>query len=123
MDEEIRLYKKFMEGLLEKRPDMRAERIKTKNKTVWPENTEMHQKYISFFGDLSDENKTVLADLLQDTRDAAIFDTLEYFDDKINLDGLHVTQNGAEFPKDFFGGDFHNDWVALFQGDLWGESR
>jgi len=36
MDEGIRLYKEFMEGLLELRPDIRAERIKTKNKMVWP---------------------------------------------------------------------------------------
>ena len=122
MDEGIRLYKEFMEGLLEQRPDMRAERIKAKNKMVWPK-AEMYQKYRSFFGGLSDENKNVLADLLQDTRDAAIFDTLEYFDDTINLDGLHVTQNGIEFPKVFFGGDFHNDWVALLQGDFWGENR
>ena len=122
MSEEIAMYKDFMNGLLERRVEMRSKFIKTNRKQVWPK-VEHYKKYTDFFNTLSAENKLVLADLLQDTRDGAIFDTLEYFDEKIYLAELHVTQRGVEYPRNFFGGDFHMDWVALCSGDMWGENR
>ena len=117
MGDEINLYKRFMEGLLEKRIDLYAKLIKSGR--AWPK-VEIYAKFNELLHSLSDEKRIILADLIQNTRDSAIFDTLEYFDDSINLEKLQVSQNGVKFPCDFFGGDFHNDWVALCQGDMWG---
>lgn len=120
MEKQIDLYKSFMEGLLENRDDLYAKQIKEGR--AWP-NVEMYAGFNRLYNGLNDDNKAVLVEIIQRTRDTAIFDVLEYIDDKINLGGLHITQNDIEFPSDFFGGDFHSDWAALCQGDLWGESK
>jgi len=123
MDKDIRLYKKFMEGLLGKRPDIYAESMKKNSKEIpWPK-IEMFEKFNNLYKNLCNEDKLVLADVIQSTRDDAMFDVLEYLDENIELEGLNVTQNGIKFPNDFWGGDFHCDWAGLCQGDMWGEDR
>lgn len=120
MEDEISLYKRFMEGLLEIRIALYAKRIKSGS--AWP-NADMYAKFNKLYNSLDNEDRVVLADIIQNTRDDAIFDTLEYFDEQIYLENLHINQNGVEFPNDFWGGDFHNDWAGLCNGDMWGEDR
>jgi len=120
MDKNIDLYKMFMEGLLEQRIDLYAKKLRNGG-SVFPAVGD--KKLRDFCNSLSKENKTILADIIQETRDCAIFDTLEYFDDTIYRRGLKIIQDGVEFPNNFFGGDFHCDWAALCQGDMWGQDR
>ncbi|MCL2436523.1 MAG: hypothetical protein FWD00_00635 [Clostridiales bacterium] len=120
MDKNIELYKKFMEGLLENRTDLYAQNLRT-GKRVFPAVDEERMR--DFCNSLSGESKIILADIIQQTRDSAIFDVLEYLDESIYLHELKITQNGVEFPNDFWGGDFHCDWAGLCQGDMWGEDR
>ena len=120
MDRNIDQYKKFMEGLLKNRIDPYANNLKS-GRRVFPAVGE--KKFQDFCDSLSDENKMILADIIQHTRDSAIFDVLEYLDFEINCKGLKITQNDIEFPNDFWGGDFHCDWAGLCNGDMWGENR
>ena len=120
MDKNIELYKKFMEGLLENRTDLHA-RILREGKRVFPAVDE--ERLRDFCDSLSDESKMVLADIIQLTRDNAIFDVLEYLDENINLHDLKISQNDVEFPSDFWGGDFHCDWAGLCQCEIWGKNR
>ena len=116
MTKEIELYKKFMEDLLKNRTDLYANSLRNGGR-VFPAVGD--ERLHDFCASLSDENKMILADVIQRTRDSAIFDTLEYLDDTVNRRGLKITQNGVEFPNNFFGGDFHCDWAALCQGGMW----
>jgi len=119
VDKNIELYIKFMEGLLENRTDLYAQNLR-EGKQVFPAAGEKELRDFCSFQ--SSENKMILADIIQQTRDSAIFDVLEYLDENINLRELKITQNGVEFPNSFWGGDFHCDWAGLCQGDMWGET-
>lgn len=120
MNDEISKYKELMEGLLEIRTDVRVKTVR--NGQGWPE-VEMYAKFNELYESLNSEQKQVLSEILQEARDYAIFDTLEYIDDEINRANLRITKNDIMFPNSFFGGDFHSDWIALCQGDMWGEDR
>jgi len=109
-----------MEGLLEKRLDLYAENLKNGN-PVFPATGDENKR--DFCNALNDKDKLLLADILQEVRDSAIFDTLAYFDWMICCHELNVSQKGINFPNDFFGGDFHCDWVALIANDMWRENR
>ena len=118
MDKDIKIYKDFMEGLLKNRADFYAENLR-EGKRVFP--AVGKEKLRKLCNSLSHEDKMILADIIQETRDTAIFDVLEYLDENIYLHDLKVSQKGVDFPKDFWGGDFHCDWVGLCQGNMWGE--
>lgn len=63
--------------------------------------------------------RSALAELLQQERDAGIHAVLAYLTDQMNLRGLRLSRNGVVFPVEPFGTEMYYDWVARSAGDPW----
>lgn len=74
--------------------------------------------YNELLNSLSSEQREVLAKLVQDARIGGIHDTLAYMNEKMDCDGLVLSQNGEEFPFDEFE-SMHYDFVCRCEGDEW----
>ena len=83
---------KFIQKLLKIRSNIIAVKLKNESNPIYPE-TETYCKFNQFFDRLNGEEKQTLSELLQLTRDDAIFDILEFIDDDMNL---KIVQDNSE---------------------------
>ena len=113
---QLDLYKRFIDALVELRPDVSA--MWLSEKRPWPELPE-NKAINTFVSKLSNEQRAVLGHLLQHARDGGIHDTLAYLNDQINLDGLRLVINGTELPIEPFGTELYYDWTCRREGDPW----
>lgn len=62
--------------------------------------TEENIKVNEFIGSLSEEQKQLLAQIIQQSRDGGIHDVLVYLNDEINLNGMKLIKNDIEIAKE-----------------------
>lgn len=91
-------YKDFIDGLVKIRPGVLSRWVLT---TGWP-TTEENIKVNEFIGSLSEEQKQLLAQIIQQSRDGGIHDVLVYLNDEINLNGMKLIKNGIKIAKEPF---------------------
>lgn len=115
-DSPLDFYKRFIDALVEIRPDVSA--MWLRDKRPWPDLPE-NQAINAFVSNLSDDHRTILGDLLQDARDGGIHDTLAYLNDQINLGGVRLVCEGTELPVEPFGTELYYDWTCRREGDPW----
>ncbi|MEK4661450.1 DUF6547 family protein [Priestia sp. FSL H7-0729] len=115
----VQNYKDFIDGLVEIRPGVLSRWVLT---TGWPK-TEENIKVNEFIGSLSEEQKQLLAQIIQQSRDGGIHDVLVYLNDEINLNGMKITKNDIEIAKEPFDSEMYFDWVCRREGDPWPDSE
>ncbi len=88
-------YKDFIDELVEIRPGVLSRWVLTNG---WPK-TEENIKVNEFIGSLSEEQKQILAQIIQQSRDGGIHDVLVFLNDEINLNGMKLMKNDIEIVK------------------------
>jgi hypothetical protein len=109
-------YKQFIDAIAALGPNVNARWVR--EKTDWPKLPE-NRSINRFLATLSDEQREVLAGLLDHSYDAGIHRLLAYLNDEIALAGLAITRNGRELPAQPFGSELYYDWVCRKAGDEW----
>lgn len=109
-------YKDFIDGLVEQKNGVDGKRILGNG---YPKNEE-NQPYNDLLAALSQDQKEVLAKLVQKARLGGIHDTLAYMNELADCDGLELRQNGEAFPYDEFA-SMHYDFICRCEGDEWPE--
>ncbi|WP_227872271.1 DUF6547 family protein [Paenibacillus albus] len=113
--QELELYKRFIDDLVEFRPGVLPRWIKGNG---WP-NTVENQKINKVLSELTAEQKEIVALIAQSARDGGIHDVLVYLTDQINLEGLEIVKNGIIMETEPFDSGMHYDWVCRREGDSW----
>ena len=116
MSKELKLYKAFIDGLVERKDSMTALCVKGDG---FPK-TEDNKAKKDLLATLTPEQKGVLAEMLQDEHIAGIHDTLAYINEMMDLDGLELYQDGESYPNDYFE-SLHYDFISRCNGDKWPE--
>ena len=121
MDNALKLYKKFIDDLVERRDDVVARRVR--DKLLWPttaaKNLVQQNKIIE---SLNEDDRKIVAEMLQEARDSGIHDTLVYLNEQMLLNEMRIVINGTELPVEPFDSMFY-DWVARRDGDIWPDER
>ena len=113
-------YKKFITDLVKRQPSVIARAIR-ENGHLYP--LERNQELNHLLAQLSSEQREIIAQLVQRSRDGGIHDTLVYLADEINLGGLRLSRNGMELAIEPYGTEMYFDWVARLAGDDWPEHQ
>ena len=113
-------YKAMIDDLVNRRPSVLARWVTEKRD--WPDLPE-NRDINGFLETLTDSQRAVLADLLQQARDSGIHDVLAYLTDEITLRGLRLARNGQELAVEPFGSEMYYDWVCRREGDTWPDER
>jgi len=120
MDSEaLKLYKTFIDDLVELRPGVLPRWIMGDG---WPKTVE-NEKINKVLGELTMEQKEVFALIAQSARDGGIHDVLVYLTEQINLEGFEIEKNGVKMATEPFGSEMYFDWVCRREGDEWPDSR
>lgn len=98
MSKELKLYKAFIDGLVERKDSMTARWIKGDG---FPQ-TDDNKAKNDLFAALTPAQREVLAEILQDEHIAGIHDALAYINEMIDLEGLELHQDGESYPNDYF---------------------
>ena len=112
----LSLYKDFIDGLVKRKDGVLAKWVLSKG---YP-NTDNNKEINALLSSLSDEQKTVLAKMITDARIGGIHDTLAYMNEKMDMDGLVLSQDGMQFPFDAFD-SMNYDFISRCEGDEWPE--
>ena len=110
----LEFYKKFIDGLVERKEGVDRKWILDKG---YPNNEE-NQPYNELLAYLSTEQKEVLANLVQNARLGGIHDTLAYMNEMMDCDGLVMSQDGENYVYDEFE-SMHYDFICRCEGDEW----
>ena len=116
MSKELELYKAFIDGLVERKDSITALQVKAGG---FPK-TEDNKSKNELLAALTPEQKSVLAEILQDEHIAGIHDTLAYINEMMDLEGLEFHQDGESYPNDYFE-SLHYDFISRCDGDEWPE--
>ena len=116
MSKELKLYKAFVDGLVDRKDSMTARWVKGDG---FPQ-TDDNKAKNELLATLPPEQKGVLAEMLQDEHIAGIHDTLAYINEMMDLDGLELRQDGESIPNDYFE-SLHYDFISRCDGDEWPE--
>lgn len=114
MNEGLKYYKNFIDGLVKRKNGVLSKWIMEKG---YP-NVEENRKYNELLESLSSAQKEVLAKLVQEARLGGMHDTLAYMNEMMDCDGLVLSQNGEVFPYDVFE-SMHFDFICRCEGDEW----
>src|SRR5690349_2010530 len=90
------LYRAFIDGLVKRRPDVIANWVRTRH---WRD-PYGEDKFDAFFAQLTDEQIEMVAQIAQEARDGGIHDTLAYIQEKTDLEGLRLLQNGMDLTQE-----------------------
>ena len=90
MSKGLELYKDFIDGLVKLKNGVDGSRILGNG---YPD-TEENQPYNELINSLTTEQKEVLAQLVQKSREEGIHDTLAYMNEMMDCDGLVLSQDG-----------------------------
>ena len=116
MSKALELYKAFIDGLVERKDSMTALWVKGGS---FPK-TEDNKSKNELLAALTPEQKSVLAEILQDEHIAGIYTTLAYINKMMDLEGLELHQDGESYPNDYFE-RLHYDFISRCNGDEWPE--
>ena len=78
-----------------------------------------HREFNRFIESLSEEQREILARMLQEERDGAIHDVLAALSWWIDARGMGFTLNGKPMPVDLSGIGLHGDYVGRCDGWEW----
>ena len=98
MSKELKLYKAFIDGLVDRKDSMTARWVKGDG---FPQ-TDDNKAKNDLFAALTPAQREVLAEILQDEHIAGIHDALAYINEMIDLEGLELHQDGESYPNDYF---------------------
>jgi hypothetical protein len=113
MREKLKNYKKFIDGIVSIRESVLAVRFK---KGVWhPEPPPEQVKYNELLSSLSEEQRYLLAEIIQQSADSAIHDVLVYLTDN----EYRIYKNEKPLPIEPFGTSLNYDFVCRREGDGW----
>ena len=113
MRNSLKEYEYFIDGLVKRRNSVEARSVK---KGVWHEEPPPDQaKYNSLLSDLSQEQRDLIADLLQQAREGGMHDFLVFLTDK----KYQLSRNGIKLAWEPFGTPAFYDFVARLAGDQW----
>lgn len=119
VDESLQEYKQFIDNLVKLRKSILAKRIRD---GVWNSNRQAlpdHKKYNQLLAALSQEQRELIAEIIQDARDGAIHDTLV-----LMTDGKYrLSRNNTELAVEPYGTESYYDFVARVAGDTWPDER
>jgi hypothetical protein len=116
---QVALWQSFVDELVSRREGVEGLWIKEKGWPDLPENQEINQ----LLSRLTPQEKDVLAGIAQQARDGGIHDTLVVLDERMNLNGLRISQDGVEMAVEPYGTELFWDWVARCAGDEWPEDQ
>lgn len=116
MANELDLYKTFIDGLVGLKDGALRKWILEKG---YP-NTDENKKINEFLCTLSDDQKAVLVTMVTNARIGGIHDALAYMNEKMDLEGLVISQDGLQFPYDAFD-SMNYDFISRCEGDEWPE--
>ncbi len=112
MDQPIAAYKEFIDSFVEIRPSVHSRWVKESDFGDLHENAHFNHLLV----ELTPEQREVLAELLQRSRDSGIHDAL------VQLDGYTlISPDGVSLPRKPFGYFMHYDWVLRREGEQWDE--
>jgi len=123
MESALKLYKKFIDDLVEiqQQSDITANRIREKN--LWSTSADSELvKQNKIIKSLNDDDREIVAEMLQEARDSGIHDVLVYFQEEMDLNDLRITINGVELPVSHFWDLFH-DWQYRRSGESWPDEK
>ncbi|MBI5928247.1 MAG: hypothetical protein HY862_02995 [Chloroflexi bacterium] len=115
----LQLYKNLIDGLVQRRKSVSIRNILQGS---FPEESG-HAYANEILGQLSLEQREIVAKLVQDGKDEGTHDTLAYFNEQIDLDGLRFIQHGIELPIAPFGTELFWDWGERCDGKTWPDER
>ena len=116
MSKELKLYKAFIDGLVERKDSMTARWVKGDG---FPQ-TDDNKAKNDLFAALTPAQREVLAEILQDEHIAGIQDALAYSNEMMDLEGPELHQDGESYPNDYFE-SLHYDFISRCDGDEWPE--
>ena len=122
MDVAFDLYKNFIDGLVEQRDCIYARKIREQR--LWPKTAADYlvrqNKVIS---SLSEEDREIIADMLQGARDSGVHDTLVYLNEEMTFNEMRIVVGSTELPFEPYGTEMFYDWIARCNGDIWPDEK
>ncbi len=112
----LELYKSFIDGLVSIKDGVLVKWILEKGYPDTAENKDINELLSS----LSEDQKKVLAKLATQARIGGIHDTLAYMNEKMDMDGLVLSQDGMQLPYDAFDSMYY-DFISRCEGEEWPE--
>ena len=112
----VYIHKAFIDGLVERKDSITARWVKGDG---FPK-TEDNKAKNELLATLTLEQKSIIAEMLQDEHIAGIHTTLAYINKMMDLDGLELHQDGESYPNDYFE-SLHYDFISRCDGDEWPE--
>lgn len=136
MSSPLALYKRFVDGLLQRLPSAEASRMRAKMRYEVPsseiqerdqrrgytENGATYarfEQYNALLERLSDEDRALIADLLQSEKEAGMGAVLAFLADS----QYRLLQDGTTLPFEPFDTPYHYDFTARIAGDSWPDEK
>ena len=116
MADELDLYKSFIDGLVDRKDGVLKKWILEKG---YP-NTDENKEINLLLSSMSENQKLILAKMVTNARIGGIHDTLAYINDKMDCEGLEMSQDGLKLPYDAFD-SMNYDFISRCEGDEWPE--
>lgn len=115
----IEFYKDFIDDLVAIRPSVLSKWTLSKNWPVTEGNSEINKG----LAELTLEQRQIIAQIIQQSRDGGIHDVLAYISEEMNLHELKLVKNEIEMAKEPFDSEMYFDWVCRSEGDPWPDSE
>ena len=115
MNASLALYKEIVDELAQLHDGVHHKWVMEKGWPDLPANKEIN----TFIGDLTMQQKKILANLLVDARRGGIHDTLVCLNDRMAIDGLRFVEDGVEMAHQPFDCTLYYDWTCRREGDSW----
>lgn len=116
MSKGLERYKAFIDGLAARKDAVETAWIRGNGYPQIDDNREINQ----FLGSLTPEQKEIVAGMVQSARISGMHDTLAYINERMDCDGLALSQEGDDYPYDHFD-SMHFDFICRCEGDEWAE--
>ena len=117
MNDEVAEYKLFIDGLVKLRHCVLAQRVR---EGVWNSEPPPDQvKYNKLLSDLTPEQRDLIAEIIQSTRDGGIHDVLVFMTDK----KYRLWKGNIQLALEPFGTEMYFDFIARRDGRQWPDER
>lgn len=113
-------YKSFIDGLVSRRSSALAKRIQNGHVPIEAENG---HKINQLLAKLTNEEREVVASMIQRGKDDGIHTVLSYLSEEMLIRGLELVQDGVMLPKDPFETEIFFDWIARRDGKKWPDEQ
>ena len=107
-------YKEFIDGLVLRKNGVKSKWVKNKS---YPE-TDNNKKINKFLSELSDNQREILADMLNDSRIGGIHDTLAYIDNLMDINKIDIKIDSVPIYNNEFE-SMHFDFICRCNNDKW----